>query len=363
MQAVVYAKTTNGLPTSTVVADLSDRTDEIEYVHSAFWGPLTARVSWGGSLEEGFTAADQWLGNPISIISPDGVVQWSGLIWSVRFSAGNRSRSRSLEGYANRAWVHYKLADFTTTPPTDLGPAGSSVSDTAEQAIYGEIETHENGGAMTATTAANQAGRTLQDRRRLLWVPDSGGVNDPPRIEIEAMGWWRTLTYQAYVTQTTGLLEMKTVIQNILTAECPFISTDYSLMGTTSILVQRQYDKYEYPSDIIKRLVATAAGYVFGITNDRIPYLQVGQRFALTPTYYEQADGTITTAAGATVNPWEVRPDAILRQVDFVPPSANLTAAIDAVESLYVAETTYNSRDNSVSYKPAVARVLGKVDA
>lgn len=349
MQAVIYTKLTNGLPGTTPIADLSDRTSEIEFTHSAMWGPLTARVSWGGSLDEGFAAADQWLGNPISIISPDGVVQWSGLVWSVRFSAGNRSRSRSLEGYANRVRVHYRLViqDYTETNNTD------------QQAIYGIIEHQINAGELKTGTVGFISARAIAERTRLLWLPDSGGGD--PRIELECYGWWRTLSYLAYRGTTSSLNDISTEIATILAAKAPFISTDTSNMALTGIGTSQTFDKWETVGEIIKRLMDQAEGSVFGIDNNRMPYVAASRRLATTPDYLEQADGTITGTAGQVIPPYEIRPNTIMRQVDFVPASANLSASIDSIESTFLAETTYKSSDNSLSYQSVVAGVLGEI--
>lgn len=379
MRPIIFDKLANGLPGTSPLDDLSGRTEYLEFTHAALWGPFTARVRWAGSLRDAFHVADQWLGNPIHIYDPSGTLQWSGLIWTVRFGAGRRrQRSRSLEGYANRARVHYRKMDFSTSPPIDLGLATPIVADdAAEQAIYGIIEHQRSPGGMTATTATNLSTRTLAERKRLLWLPESGVLgysaservtlgtsagDKPGQIELECMGWWRTLGYQAYTATTSGTAELATVVQNILTASAPFLLASYDQIATTGISVQRQFDKYELPTEIIKRLLQTANGYTFGIDVDRVPYLRANQLLATTPTYYERLDGTIEGAGGQEIPLWDVRPDNVLRQLDFVPTSANLSAAIDSIESIYLAETTW-STPNQLTYKAAVAGVLGEVSA
>jgi hypothetical protein len=61
---------------------------------------------------------------------------------------------------------------------------------------------------------------------------------------------------------------------------------------------------------------------------------------------------------------WDVRPDSVLRQADFVPITSNLATAVDGIESVYVAETTY-STDNGgqLSYRASIAGIGGAVDA
>lgn len=365
MQPQIYAKTTDGQPTSTLIADLSDRAADIQMTHAALWGPLTARVTWAGSLDEGFWAAESWLGNPIAIYSPDGQWCWEGLIWSVDFGAGRRRRVRSLEGYANRTRMLYRTMDFSTSPPTDLGPATPIVNnDTAGQALYGIVEHQESLGGVTTATATARGAEALSRRQRLLWLPESGSLgqsaNGAATITLDCYGYWRTLMYRAYTATTTGTADVSTVIQNVLTAAAPFISTDYSRMATTGTSVGRQFDRSDLAGEIVKELIGQASGYTFLIDRDRVPVLQAARRLGVTADYHEQMDGTLTDVTGAPVPLYLVRPDTILRQLDFVPANAALSTAIDSVESCYLVETTWSS-PGRLSYRAAIPGILGDV--
>jgi hypothetical protein len=125
--------------------------------------------------------------------------------------------------------------------------------------------------------------------------------------------------------------------------------------------VTKWYDRGEYAGEVIKRSVQAASGYTFGIDENRVAYLRPDGRSATTATYYEQADGTLTDASGGEVKLWHVRPDVILRHVDFAPANVNPTAAIDGIESVYLSEVTFRM-PYELQYRTAVAGPLGEVE-
>jgi hypothetical protein len=240
-QAKITDKLTNGLPGTTELEDLGSRIADVEYTHAALWGPLSARITLDGTIEDAFRYADQYLGNPITIYDEGGVWQWEGLVWSVRFNAGLRQRTRSLDGYANLTRVHYRLTDFSTSPPTDLGPAAPvTASDTTGQSVYGIIEFGRSEGGMLQTTAQALANQELNTRKRLLYSPESGRLGaeadtSQPTIEIQCMGWYQTLFYQAYTAATTSTADIAAVVKAILTAKGPFVSSNQDQIATTGV--------------------------------------------------------------------------------------------------------------------------------
>jgi hypothetical protein len=371
MQVLVFDKGASGAPGSTVLDDLTGRTDTVAYTHAALWGPLTATVTWQGTLEEAFTYADRYLGNTIVVNSPDGTLQWEGMIWSVTFGAGRRQRSRSLEALTTWVSAFYHLTDFSTSPPADLGPAVVSTNDSAIEAVYGRRMLPLSLGGVATTTATSAAARALNERKRLLYLPETGslggGANGNwPSVELHCVGFYRSLWFQWANDATTGTADVSAVIQAQLTAGGAWISADYSQMATTGITTGRTLDQNEYVGDVIKRLIQTADGYTFGIGmgNGRTPYLRLNKRYATAIDYVERLDGVLENSAGQEVALWDVRPDTVLRQADFVPIAANLTAAIDGIESVYLSEVTY-STDNGgqLSYRASIAGIGGAVDA
>lgn len=350
MQAKVFAKGTNGLPVMTTeIADLSDRLPEIEITTAAFWGPLSATILWGGTVDEGYTAAEQWLGNPVEIYSPDGEWLWEGLIWTVTFGAGNRQRSRSLEGYANRVIVQWNQTE---------GPGEPAIAeDLAGQEIYGVIEYQHNGGTLNSQSAAALAVQVLSERNRPLYLPESGSGNT---VELYCVGWFSTLGYQTYTNTTGGSVDVSAVISDMLTTKAPFLSIGD--IQTSGVTVTRLFDQDETVRDLIKRVAALAPDFVFEVGQGRVATFHPSGRLDTTPTYTESADGTISDTAGARVPGYLVRPDTVLRQVDFAPISVLLPSAIDSLECVYVTETRY-STTGGLSYSTAVVGPQGTVAA
>lgn len=374
MQVKIFDKGTNGLPGATEQADLTGRLSSVSFTHAALWGPLTATIQWSGTLDEAFRYADQYLGAPISIYDPAGVLQWEGIIWTVTFRAGRRRRSRSLEGYANYCQVNYRATDFSTSPPTDIGPATPEVAqDAAGQAIYGRIGYLANVGGVTQATAANTAATDLAERTRLLYLPDTGALDtntpspapDTIQTELYCVGFYRTLYYQWYTSAATGTADTAVILQSILGAAAPFVVNDYTQVATTGVNQGQAFDQYQWAGDIIKSLLDAVSNWTCGLALGRIPYLRPSKRLNATADYVERLDGVLEDAAGVAVPWWSVRPDTILRQADFVPISANLTTAIDAIESVYLTETTCTVNQNglNLSYKTAVAGIDGAISA
>ncbi len=368
MNVFVYEKAVFGRATSTLIADLTGQTTDVQYAHSALWGPLTATVVWAGTVDDAFRVADQWLGNGVTIYDTNGDWQWDGFIWSVRFRAGRRTRVRSLEGYANRVRLEYREMNYLVTPPTELNPAAfAQADDTIEQERYGVYTYQDTAGEHTSTTASNMANRMIAERKRLLWLPESGTLGgeqgDAVTIAFECHGWYRTFWHEPVTPITTvGTADTAVVITDLLNLWNPWISADRDQLQTTGTVVPRQFLDYETSGEIIKRLVAATPGYTFGLAQGRIPYLRPHKREQTTADYHESVDGLVTTSTGTEIPPWTVRPDSILRQTDFVPSSVNSSAAaVAAVESVYLSETSYSMSDNALSYSSSVADENGEV--
>jgi hypothetical protein len=352
MQPVILQRLDNGVPGTARIADLSDRAAAIRLGHRAMWGPYSARVPWGGTIEEGFAAA-AWLGCPVEFWSMDGEWLWEGLVWSVSFGAGTRTRTRSLDGYANRVTVLWQNAD--------TGEQGTPVvvDDDAAQVTYGIYEYVHNAGRIVAATATALATQHLSLRSRLLYVPDGRG-SETPQIEIECAGWYRTLGNQTYISATTGTADIGVVIGNILDT-CPLISTDRSQIEVTGADTLQTFDAYETPLEIIRRLVEEAGDYVFGLGPGRVPYLRPSNRLGTSPHYIEDQSSVIRDPGGAEVAPWQVRADRVLRQIHFVPAYVP-TAAIDSIESVYLAEVEY-SVQSGLDYSASVTGPDGSLYA
>jgi hypothetical protein len=361
MQVNVFAKTTNGLPTTSLVDTLDDRLTYLDFSHAALWGPLSATIRFAGDLATGFLYADRYLGNPVEIYSPDGRLQWSGLIWSVSFANGRRKRTRSMDGYANFVWNDYTIVDVNGV---SQGPGTSFLYDTAQMAIYGQIDMAISGGQLQSINADPYTLAQLNAAKRLLWNPDSGGgtlgldTAQGPQVELFCYGRYHTLwnrQYELFTFQGTGALDTSVMMSTALNTTAPFISTDYSRIQTTGVTIpQYQSTQRQNLGDWIKGWVAMSDGWIFGVGNDGVAYLQPSQRYDTTVDYIERTDGLIETPAGQEVKLWDVRPDTIMKQQDFVPASANPSAAIDSIENIYLVQTTF-ATPYQLTYQCAVA--------
>jgi hypothetical protein len=380
MQVLVFDKDgehPTGLPTTNLKADLTGRVSDLSFTHAAMWGPLEARMTVAATIDEGYEMADRWLGCPVEIWSPDGQWCWEGFVWTVRFGTGRRRRSRSLEGYSQWGRVFYQYVPFVGLPP-DEPPRTLVVGDDAYDGRYPSFS-YTLSGLWPTEYAERKAEALLASRRKLLWLPESSGslaqADDQPTVEIECLGWYRTLWYsQYYYSGPPNVLEwvidlIKMILHDTRLGTSPYLVDDQTkIVGDNHDAVPHVFDKFEPPGEIIKRLTRQAAGpdigtkeYVFGVLQGRIPYLHQSKRYSSDVDYLEHIDGRITDTHGSEVPLYLVRPDTILRQVDFAPASASSSLAIDAIENIYMSQTTWSS-PGDLSYTSGVAGVLGEVE-
>lgn len=369
MQPLILDKDRDGLPLPGLIADLSSRLPIVSFTHSALWGCLSATIEWSGTLDEGFTAADRWLGNPVEIWSDDAEWLWEGMVWGVSFGAGQRQRTRSLEHYAEWGVGLYNQVE-PFTGQVESGPPLRVTAGVPSTLRPGFVL---NVGPMDETIAQARIDQELTQRRRLLWLPDTGGTlplsgAGAPLVSLDCIGWFRTLWYPPVERTGGALVDVGPLVRDLLAASAPYINTDLSQIaldtpGQTFDL----FDTYETPGEIIKRIVPQAQGgsidseYVFGIGQGRVPYLRPSKRFQTTPDYLEQVTGSVHTSGGGAMPSYLVRPDSVIRQVDFVPASVAVTSAIDTVENIYIAETRFESDTASVTYRGSIPGVLGEV--
>lgn len=374
MQVQIAARGAQGVPTATLLADLEATltTDGIRYTKAALWGDLDCTIKLTGTLDEAYTAAQDWLGGRLQIFANDGTQVWNGIVWGVSWGSGGRKRTRSLDGYANRARLVYDEINAGTTPPTVTTAAKViSVDDTDGQAAYGIIEYTAKPGQLVAAQATARNSRDLADRKRLLYTPDGGtlggqSTTDTGIITLTGMGYWRTMMYQAYTAATTGTADVATVIKAILTASCPMLATNQSQVLTTGVTAAQQYSAYDSAGTIIKQLVSSVIDgngvpWTFGLALGRIPYLRPSNKLNTTPDYIELANGMLQDAGGGTVDLATMQPDTLLEQVDYLP-SNTPVAAVDTLNIIYLSEITYQS-PGTLSYKASIPGLNGAINA
>jgi len=122
----------------------------------------------------------------------------------------------------------------------------------------------------------------IEDRGKVLW---EGRIQD---VFIDAglcggtaYGYWASMNDGKYSTAYNDVAS--TVIQAIITAQCPQIQNDYTNFDTTDITINSAWSEEDYfdksPRDLIEKLLefgdTSGNQYYFAIWEDRIPYLRV----------------------------------------------------------------------------------------
>jgi hypothetical protein len=369
MQVQIAARGALGVPTSTLLADLEATltTDGIRFTKAALWGDLDCTIKLTGTLDEAYTAAQDWIGGRLQVFANEGTQVWNGIVWGISWGSGGRKRTRSLDGYANRARLVYDEINAGTNPPTVTTAAKViTANDTDGQSLYGIVEYTGKPGELVAAQATARNARDLADRKRLLYTPEGGTLGgqsstDAGIITLQGMGYWRTMMYQAYTATTTGTADVAVIVKAILTASCPMLATNQSQVLTTGVTAQQQYSAYDSAGIIIKQLVASVDGWTFGLALGRIPYLRASNKLNTTPDYIELANGLVQDAGGGTVDLEMVQPDTLLQQVDYLPSTVPSTA-VDTLNVVYLSEVTYQS-PGTLSYKASIPGTLGTISA
>lgn len=345
MQALLYQKGINGLPTTQLLIDLTPVISSISYTNSAKWGCYEASVSFALKDNLAYALAEGVLGCTLNIYNEHGIRVWGGYVDEIKIS-GHQSKTKSLKDYANRVRIHYHKIDTSTSPPTDLGQATPIVAnDTNGQYFYGIKEYNMNEGGLAAATATSMANAELAKRKQLFYTPSKG--TSTMECTISATGWYGSLYNQSYTSTNNGTVETATLISSILSASCPFIRV--ATLATTGVSQKKFFDKYEFAGDIISMLMEKCQGYLFRIDADRNPEIVADNRAQLTTTYYESNDGIIRNIANGIVPPSAIIPNTIITHTGFDDPRGYITASVEKSSSLWISDVTYT--DGKVSYK------------
>ena len=256
--------------------------------------PQVERRRIGGSYKATFRiyASDRNLaedllflgaGREVKIYNDKGIVDFSGMIYTVTLSTGGSKVRASLLGTNNRVWARWQEAG-TANPPD----RSTVFNNTESQALYGIKENVWNAGQQVSVAEASQyaekqLARSAWPTPRAIEISPGKKLSDKPILEFVCHGWWHTLSHVRYnQTAVAGGTDASTLIDTIVTdAEIGQFIRDEDI-DTNLTQIEQTIDADMGADSIIKSIVdmgdVVLNSWVAGVDHDRVFYYRQGSR-------------------------------------------------------------------------------------
>lgn len=364
----IYAPGAGGVPSTTTPYNLGRRLKSYTHTICATGGFESAAFAFVCEREEGLT----WLRRLMSSVvvsSPDAMIVWEGFVSRVTFTIGGQTRSVSLDRMFNRARTR-----FTNS----LGGARVTnvASNAASIARFGTKDAVLSLNNTDDTPAANYRDTMLS---RYAWprmepqtrIGIGGQQQGEPTVQIECTGWfyaldWLVTSDPSLTTTATG-----TQLANLLSAynaTNAFLTLDSRFIPTTGVSAPETIPAdttYRARAEELLNLGTSAAQRLaYGVYAGRVFKAQTWA--GATPdtiSYRAQlANGRLMNKWSGPVEPWDVRPDAMLEVVDLLDPSPVATAP-DAAARQYIERVTCTVQGDTwgVELEPENSDALGAI--
>lgn len=350
----VYDRSLTTTPGGVICDDLGWRAQSYQHSIAATFGYESAVITFGATINEASTWMDRLL-CPVNVSGPAGVTCWEGFISQVEYSVGGRRRAVSIDPIANRVTVRYQT--YLGTPRVT-----TSASDTTSQGLYGIKDSVVSYGKPCDLSTAN----SIRDGYLTKWSnprqqpqsdlrlgdgqADSAGVT----VTLTCAGWYTTLGFVLLTRSDTSTEAATAQVATLISGSSPGIGAVNGFLATTAIIsgtgatTPRSIaadTSYRAAIESLLSIGDTSSPvqrFAWGVYDNRT--LQVNVWAGATPntiTYRAQySTGQITTAGGAPVSFWDVRPDAVVAEADLLP-IATPTAAPDALDRFYLERVTF----------------------
>lgn len=364
----------NGAPTSSNPFPLPDL-DDVECSSTNEGGFEALRVSFRVSSPQ---AAVDYLNRLMSSVvasGPRGQIVWEGFLNEVELDLGTKKVSVALTDMANRIRVRYKAVDGQQT-------STSTVSNTSSISRYGTKERLINFGATAPTAAANRAsvvlGQTAHPRAKQSASAGSGSPrNAGVGVTLICRGWWDTLSWLLTSNTSTSSVATATQVISLIAAFNAinaFFSSSTATISATGVSDTELIEGDSTYAEVIATKLASGTSalqrVVYGCYENR--QISVRTWAGATPdtiTYVQSAsDHTVRDVFGNVIDPWDVRPDAMVQLTDLVLPNA-ASGPIDTATRFYARRVTCRlsrteqtvtfDSDNSDSLEELLTRPAG----
>lgn len=339
----IFERGERGVPTTALVDDIAPRADSYSHTITDRFGFESCQVPLKTTLDEAIDWLMNGLMRSVIVSGPDADIVWEGVLTSISAQVGQKVVTLSMDAVANRVRCTYT---------TVLGTPGttSTINDTVSQSLYGVKDRIVPLDNSNATAAGYRAAIVLAD----LAYPKSHeatqamtGAQGDIVLTLSFVGWYGTLDWLVTSNSTTSTAVTTTQVSTLLTAYVvtnAFFSTGTYYITASGIsspqLIEAQTT---YRAAIEDRLKLGTGTYpvAWGFFENRV--FSVAPWAGASPsviTYQEYAgDSNVYDVAGAVVNPWAVRPNAISQVNDLLDVGAVGTAP-DAAARKYVGRVT-----------------------
>lgn len=351
LNILVYEKTANGVPGTTLVDDLCDNADGYQHTITDQFGFESMQVALKVSLDEATDWLANGLGRSVLVTGPDAETCWEGQLTTVSAQIGQETRSVSLDGMANRVRCVYT---------TVYGTAGTinSISDTDSQFLYGIKDAVLSANNSDNGEAGYYAAVELARRANPVMTPTTNvmtGDQGDSTLTLSFTGWYGVLDWLVTSNTATSKAVTTTQIGTLLTA---YVAVNAFLSASTIYITASGISATQLIADNttyrekIEELLKKGTGtnpLTWGVYEDRL--FRVDPWAGATPdtiTYQRYlGDSNVYNSSGGVVAPWNVRPNAMYQTADLLdvgPPAS----APDAASRFYVARTTCTVSGNQI---------------
>lgn len=311
-----------------VGSDFIKRFPTIQYRHkiSANGGFDTATCLLSVDRNEGENIFANYIGNRVAIFANNPLMPiWEGMISRVTLTTGALQISRSLEKMYNRVAVQYSIGQGGLPEQT------AEVTNADSIALYGSKGTTVDMGETYTTDAGmptERADRRLDDVAFPV-VTTVFGRGGQFGVALEMIGFYHTLTWDTFAVtgaDSTDVPELLFSASYTHNDNIFYDLTDDSRIDSTSYSASPNRQLGESTWDLLMRIAESGSGgdrFVAGIsetnpnTGTRIGYFEEAN---LTVEYAMDAygDGRIRTTAGGLVQPWDVRPNRVIKAANIL---------------------------------------------
>lgn len=365
LRITLFRAGAGGIPSTTqIVTDLSGLIASIEWSITDMGGFESATITINGASPEEVLYWMDLLGSWLTVWGKDGRVGWEGRLITVEGTLGQERRSRSLEGMGNRVKVRY-------TTVNGVPGVSSTVSGAASQTKYGVRDLVETLPTTTSTAAGNRATTLLAAKQ---WPKNTASSTIGTGEAGEAS---LVLTFQGAYYELGGLVTSSTsTTSTVTTTQLTTLLTAFNAVNAylsavyTAIVASGISDTEFIATDTsyrekIESLLGQGNGtnrYAWGVYEDREFSAVVWAGATPTVITYLRhlADGRVFTPAGAVVDFWNVRPNAMCELADLkdVGPAAT---EVDAAARFYVSRVTFRADESGigVTLEPSEDNDLG----
>jgi acetylornithine deacetylase/succinyl-diaminopimelate desuccinylase-like protein len=234
LSVIVFERGTGGVPSTTLIDNLSGRIESYEQTIAATFGFESMRCTLTATADDAIDMLGNWLMRSTIVFSPDAEIVWEGFLETIEAQFGQVRLSVSLAPMANRIKARYVTVN---------GVAGvsSTMNDTASQALYGVKDAVLSIGTATSGEADDEATVRLAEVKNPRMTPSCDvqtGDLGPVQVTLHFTGWYATLEWLTTSNSTTSTAVTTTQVGTLLTTAA---ATNAFIATSTANIVASDY--------------------------------------------------------------------------------------------------------------------------